>query len=125
MWAEKCARLEAELEAQRQALEERRAEMERLRKEAQEQEVCFDLGILKVRQNSFVWLNRRLETRTWGLQTLETWSPQKFFDVCLKPSIIKAEQLRKELEEEERARKKEEEEKKRVSLFFSVSNRIF
>ena len=40
MWAEKCARLEAELEAQRKALEERRAEMERLRKEAQEQEVC-------------------------------------------------------------------------------------
>ena len=42
MWAEKCARLEAELEAQRKALEERRAEMERLRKEAQEQEVCLD-----------------------------------------------------------------------------------
>ena len=46
------------------------------------------------------------------------------FGACLKPSILQAEQLRKELEEEERARKKEEEEKKRVSLFLSLSNRI-
>jgi flagellar motility protein MotE (MotC chaperone) len=47
MWAEKCARLEAELEAQRKALEERRAEMERLRKEAQEQEVRRNFFKLK------------------------------------------------------------------------------
>ena len=41
MWAEKCALLEAELEAQRLALEVRRQEMERLKKEAQEQKVDF------------------------------------------------------------------------------------
>ncbi|XP_063693837.1 unconventional myosin-X-like isoform X2 [Bolinopsis microptera] len=93
MWAEKCARLEAELESQRQALEARRAEMERLRKEAQEQEADQ--------------LRKELEEEE-AARKKEEEERKKIEEERMREAMRKMEELEKKRREEE-ARKLEEE----------------
>ncbi|KAL5247554.1 hypothetical protein ACHWQZ_G019434 [Mnemiopsis leidyi] len=93
MWAEKCARLEAELEAQRQALEERRAEMERLRKEAQEQEA--------------EQLRKELEEEERARKKEEE-EKKRIEEERMKEAMKRMEELEKKRREEEAKRQEEE-----------------